>query len=75
MSRVGPMLFGALVGTGKVIYVFYGDLLGAGLMIIAGVIAIFFAVNAERQSLESVARPLSHVDEEKGQGDAVVNPA
>ena len=32
-------------------------------MIGAGVVAVFFGVNAERQSLESVARPLSHVEE------------
>lgn len=54
-----PMLFGNLIGTGKAINVFYGDLIGAALMTLAGIIAIFFAVSAERQSLESVARPLS----------------
>jgi MFS family permease len=35
----------------------------ASAMIGAGVVAVFFGVNAERQSLESVARPLSHVEE------------
>ncbi len=66
-----PLLFGALVGTGKVINVFYGDLLSAALMVGAGVIAIFFGVNAERQSLESIAKPLSHVDE----GEVASSPA
>lgn len=59
-----PTLFGYLIGTGKAINVFYGDMLGAVLMILAGVIAIFFAVNAERRSLEHIAQPLSVVEEQ-----------
>jgi hypothetical protein len=31
----------------------------------AGVIEIIFGVNAERKSLESIARPLSFVEEEE----------
>ncbi|GAC1398919.1 MAG: MFS transporter [Ktedonobacteraceae bacterium] len=66
-----PLIFGALIATHKVNYVFYGDLLGAGLMIIAGVIAIFFAVDAEGKSLESVAQPLSFAhDDEAGVASA-----
>jgi len=41
---------------------FGGYLLGAVLMIAAGVIAAFFAVPAERRALEDVARPLAFVD-------------
>jgi MFS family permease len=63
-----PTLFGYLIGTGKALNVFYGDLIGAGLMTLAGIIAIFFAVNAERQSLESIARPLSSIAEESEAG-------
>jgi MFS family permease len=59
-----PYLFSVLIQSGKVINVFYGDLLGAIFMAGAGVIAIFFGVKAERQSLEHVAKPLSHVEEE-----------
>jgi MFS family permease len=59
-----PTLFGHLIGTGKVINVFYGNMIGAGLMTLAGIIAIFFAVDAEGQSLESIARPLSSTEEE-----------
>lgn len=58
-----PLIFGALIQTHVVQNVFYGDLIGAALMILAGVVAVFFGVNAERQSLESVARPLSHVED------------
>jgi MFS family permease len=62
-AAVAPLLFGALIQSGRPIEVFYGDLFGAALMAGAGVIAIFFGVKAERQSLESIARPLSFVDE------------
>lgn len=50
-----PALFGALVGTGSRGGVLHGYLLGAGLMILAGVVAIFLAVPAERRSLEDIA--------------------
>lgn len=63
-GALAPLLFGALIQTGKAQNVFYGDLLGAALMIGAGIVEIFFGVQAERKSLESIARPLSHVDEE-----------
>jgi len=62
-AAVAPLLFGALIQSGRPIEVFYGDLFGAALMAGAGVVAIFFGVKAERQSLESIARPLSFVDE------------
>ncbi|MHB8599477.1 MAG: MFS transporter [Ktedonobacteraceae bacterium] len=58
-SSLAPLLFGVLIASNQPIQVFYGDLFGALLMAAAGVIAIFFGVKAERQSLESVARPLS----------------
>ena len=58
----GPWLFGALIDTGSRMSLFGGYLLGAALMIGAGVIAALFAVRAERQPLETVARPLAFVD-------------
>jgi MFS family permease len=64
---VAPTLFSALIQSGKPINVFYGDLVGAVLMAGAGVIEIIFGVNAERKSLESIARPLSFVEEEEEQ--------
>jgi len=36
-------------------------LLGAGLMLLAGVVAFFLGEDAERRSLEEVAPPLSSV--------------
>ena len=56
-----PLIFGVLIQTGVAQNVFYGDLIGAVLMAAAGVVEIVFGVKAERQSLESIARPLSHV--------------
>ena len=56
---VGPALFGALIETGSRAHVFAGYLFGALLMIIAGAIALRFAVAAERKPLETVARPLA----------------
>jgi MFS family permease len=58
----GPALFGALIDTGSRNSVFAGYLLGSGLMIAAAVVAWRFAVSAERQSLETIARPLAFVE-------------
>jgi MFS family permease len=59
---VGPALFGALIDTGSRNSVFAGYLLGSGLMIGAAVIAWRYCIAAERQPLESVARPLAFVE-------------
>jgi MFS family permease len=61
-GMAGPTLFGALIDTGSRVSLFGGYLLGAFLMIAAGLIAAFFAVPAERKPLEQVARPLAFVD-------------
>jgi len=55
----GPALFGALIDTGSRASVFAGYLFGAVLMIAAAGMGWRYAVAAERQSLESVARPLA----------------
>jgi MFS family permease len=57
----GPALFGALIDTGSRMSIFWGYLLGAGLMVAAAVVAALLAVNAERRSLEEVAPPLAAV--------------
>jgi MFS family permease len=58
----GPWLFGALIDTGSRLSVFGGYLIGAALMMAAGLIAAWFCVPAERKPLETVARPLAFVD-------------
>ncbi|MGC1696904.1 MAG: MFS transporter, partial [Pseudolabrys sp.] len=59
---VGPWLFGVLIDTGSRASVFGGYLLGAALMIAAGLVARRWAVAAERKPLELVARPLTFID-------------
>jgi MFS family permease len=59
----GPWLLGMLIDTGSRKNVFGGYLLGAALMIVAAAIAARFAVAAERRPLESVAPPLSAIDQ------------
>jgi MFS family permease len=58
----GPSLFGALIDTGSRVSVFGGYLLGAGLMVLGGLIAWRWGVAAERKPLETVARPLTFID-------------
>ncbi|RAQ94921.1 MFS transporter [Thermogemmatispora tikiterensis] len=58
-SAVAPLLFGLLIQSGGAINVFFGYLLGAVVMAAAGGVEMVFGVDAERQSLEKVARPLS----------------
>jgi MFS family permease len=58
----GPWLFGMLIDTGSRGSVFGGYLLGAVLMLAAAAIAARFAIRAERQPLESIARPLNAAD-------------
>jgi MFS family permease len=56
----GSHWYGHLIGTGHDRNsLFVGYLVGAIAMIIGGVVAIFFGVNAEGKSLEDVATPLS----------------
>jgi MFS family permease len=54
-----PSIFGALIATHSKMNVYYGYLVGAGLMIAAGLIAAWLAVPAERRSLEEIARPFT----------------
>jgi MFS family permease len=58
----GPALFGALIDSGSRVSVFAGYLLGSVLMVAAALIAWRYGVAAERQPLESVARPLAVVE-------------
>jgi MFS family permease len=57
-----PWLFGMLVGSGDRGDVFLGYLFGAGLMIGAAIVELLIGVKAERQPLESVARPISALE-------------
>jgi MFS family permease len=61
-GSLGSHLYGHLIGNGhdpNKLYV--GFLIGAGAMIVGGLVEIFLGVDAEGKSLEEVARPLSMV--------------
>jgi MFS family permease len=60
---VGPAFFGRLIDSHQRSEVFAGYLVGSALMLAAAVIAAIWGVDAERRSLESVAAPLSAVDD------------
>ena len=58
-GAVGPLLFGRLLGTGDKGSVFLGYGIAAALMLVAAVVAWVWGVDAEQESLEEVAEPLS----------------
>jgi MFS family permease len=58
-GAVGPLLFGKLAGGGDPTGIATGYWLAAGLMAIAAVVEIVLGVDAEQQSLEDIAEPLS----------------
>jgi MFS family permease len=59
-GALGPVIYGALIGEGEDRGpLFGGYLLGAGVMIVGGLVAAAIGVSAEGKSLEDVATPLS----------------
>lgn len=62
----GPLLFGKLIdnatATKDITGIAPGYFLGAGLMIVGGILALFLSVNAEQKSLEDIAKPLTAED-------------
>ena len=71
----GPLLFGKLIQAGGETNVMYGYLLGAALMVAAGIVEIFLGVEAAQKQLEDVAKPLTAEDAEArvGRGDDVAD--
>ncbi|MFD9700236.1 MFS transporter [Lentzea sp. NPDC059081] len=59
-GALGPVIYGALIGTGdQPVRLFIGYLVGAVIMVAGGLVARFLAVDAENKSLEDIAMPLS----------------
>lgn len=58
-AAIAPLFFGWLIASHSVWNLFYGYLIGAVLMAVAGIVELIFGVKAEGQSLESIATPLS----------------
>ncbi|MBV9595009.1 MAG: MFS transporter [Actinobacteria bacterium] len=68
---VAPWLFGHLIGGANNTHVHTGPLsigylIGASIMLIGAFVALFFGVDAEQQSLEDIANPLSAVKRPDG---------
>ncbi len=66
----GPLIFGRLIdaasASGDRTFLFYAYLIGAVFMVVAAVVELILGVRAERQSLESVAAPLTAIKEQTG---------
>ena len=60
-GAIAPMIFGAIIGSGSRPALFWAYCFAGAMMVIAAIVEAFLGVNAERQSLESIARPLSEV--------------
>ena len=63
---IGPQVFSRMINTESYEQVFLALGLGAVMMILGGLAEIAFGVKAERQSLESIARPLTVDDSPHG---------
>jgi MFS family permease len=58
----GPWFFGQLIGDGSDhTRLFYGYVIGSVIMMVGGVMALVFGIDAEGKSLEEIASPLSSV--------------
>ncbi len=60
-----PAIFGALIEGGNRGDMFIAYLIGAGAMVFAAIVELILGVKAEGQSLESVARPLTAVEDRR----------
>ena len=64
-GALGPWLYGELIGNGQDHFkLFIGYLIGAGVMMVGGIVEIFLGIDAERKSLEDIALPLSALGSE-----------
>jgi MFS family permease len=71
---VGPVLFGNLIATKRAGPVAFGYLLGGILMLLAGLVEVFFGIDAEQRSLENISSPLSEVGEAERADDRAKAP-
>ena len=63
-GALGPVFYGALIGNGSSrTGLFIGYLVGAGIMLIGGLVEVFLGVNAAGKSLEQITKPLTSTDQ------------
>lgn len=71
VGAAGPAIFGALIGEGTDRGpLFGGYVMAAGIMLVGGIVAFVFGVDAEGKALEEIAPPLSSYDDE---GNETIN--
>jgi MFS family permease len=58
-GATGPLVFGSLIGTGNRSALYVGYLVAAGLMVAAAIAELFLGIDAEQETLEDIAEPLS----------------
>jgi MFS family permease len=74
-GALGPVLYGHLIGNGtNRNLLFVGYLIGAGVMVAGGLVEVALGIAAERQSLESIARPLSLVRQATAAASGAIVP-
>jgi hypothetical protein len=63
-GALGPAFYGALIGNGSSrTGLFVGYMVGAGIMLIGGLVEVFLGVQAAGKSLEQVTKPLTSTDQ------------
>ena len=76
VGALGSVFYGALIGNGSSrTGLFVGYLIGAGIMLIGGLVEVFLGVNAAGKSLEQVTQPLSSTDQTTAATQAASAPA
>ena len=55
-------MFSGLISSGKYSHVEIAFMIGAAVMVIGGLAELFFGINAENQTLENIAKPLTAED-------------
>jgi hypothetical protein len=63
-GTLGPVIFGRLIEAGSTGAVFVGYVIGAALMIVAGIVELVLGVEAAGRDLEDIAKPLTAQDAE-----------
>jgi MFS family permease len=58
-GAIAPTIFGAIIGTGSRTALFWAYCFAGMVMVVAAIVEAFLGVKSERQSLESIATPLS----------------
>ncbi len=78
----GPLYFGKLIddatASGDITGIAPGYFVGATLMVLGGIVAIFLGVHAEQETLENIAKPLTAEDDDddpSATGDGKPEPA